>query len=106
MLERRLFLGFPVDRLYESALLNVSPQLLALFIQNEGQYLEEVFFENQRYLGHYLKSPANLSDLELMQSHIYSLLKRLVSSYPYEKSALWLFPIIQQQADHTSNIEG
>ena len=93
--ERLLFLGFPVDEAYQAKLLALNPQLLDLFIQKNGEYLQEMVFQGQKYLGRVIASPAQLADLDLLESHIYSLLNRLLPSHPYEGSELLLFPYIK-----------
>lgn len=94
MFERRLFLGHPVDSYYEKLLSEVNPKLISLFIQSEGEYLHQALYQDRRYLGRFFSSPCNVSDIDLLQSHVYSLLKRLVPNFPYEEKPLWLFPVI------------
>lgn len=95
LFERNLFLGFPVDSLYQTGLFSVNPQLLSLYIQTNGDYLQEHFYSGTRYLGRAISSPMQICDLELLESHIYSLLTRLVPNYSYSNSKLWLLPLIQ-----------
>lgn len=95
MFERKLFLGCQIDSCYEKYLSKANPQLISLFIQPKGEFLNEAIYQDQRYLGRFISSPSDLSDIELLQPHIYSLLKRLVPDYSYETMPLWLFPVIE-----------
>lgn len=95
MFERKFFLGFLVDVDYQLALSSVNQRLIALYIQDSGNYLQEATFQEQRYLGCFLASPCEISHLELMEAHIYSLLKRLIPHHPYHHSTLWFFPMVE-----------
>lgn len=99
--KRKFFLGMAVDSLFQQALSSVNRQILDYYIQNTGNYLQEVSFQEERYLGCFLTSPTETSHLELMELHIFSLLKRLLPHYPYQNSALWLIPLVElsQQED-------
>lgn len=97
LFERHLFLGFPVDSDYQAGLSFANPQLLSLYIQKNGEYLQEYLYAEVRYLGRTISSPAQLCELELLESHIFSLLTRLVPNYSYLSSKLWLLPLIQEE---------
>lgn len=87
-----LFLGFPVSPDFARLLSKANPHVVSLFIQKgEGEYLQEMIFKEKIYLG---KSVANLTDfseLELLEKHIYSILKKLVPDYPFKENPLVLF---------------
>jgi hypothetical protein len=104
MFERKLFLGCQVDASFEKHLSKTSPQLISLFIQPKGEYLHQMIYQDQRYLGRFITSPSNLSEIELLELHVFSLLKRLVPDYSYENAPLWLFPIVDVMIP--SNEEG
>ncbi len=93
--ERKFFFGFLVEGLYQKFLLSVNISLLNVYIGKGGNYLQEEEFQSQRYLGCYLLSPAEIPQLELMELHIFSLLKRLIPNYPYDNSTLVLFPVVE-----------
>lgn len=103
MLESQIFLGIrEIPPLVEMLQKN-PPQLLALFIleetvglKSEAIYLQRVHYQQQPYLGKYLGSRADLSSLDLIQANIYSLLRRLAPTYPFQGIDLELFPIITQ----------
>lgn len=96
MFERKLFLGHPVDAYYKQLLSEANPKLLSLFIQPEGEYLQQTVYQDQAYLGRFFPCPYHISDMDLLEAHVYSLLKRLVPEYPYEETSLWLFPVVDQ----------
>lgn len=95
MFKRELFLGYPIDPHYEQELADLNPQLLAFFIKPRGDYLQRIIYLESHYLGRIISSPATLSDIEKMHPHIYSLLRRLIPDYPYERNPLWLFPLVE-----------
>lgn len=93
MIEAKLFLGFPVDDDLDLLLKKINPQFKSFFIQNNSDYLQEMTFKNRLYLGKLVENRGSISDLELLENNIYSLLKKIVNDYPFEKKPLLLFPI-------------
>jgi hypothetical protein len=92
MLGVELFLGFPVDPTFTKELSQIDPQLVALFIQNDDNYLKEIVYHDVRYLGKFAGKISDTSDLKLLEANIYSLLKKMIPDYPYENVPLVLFP--------------
>lgn len=88
MFESVLFLGFPVDAAYSRSMKGFDSKFLELFFQSD--YLSEVTHEGVRYLGKFA-DPLSINEISLLQSNIYSILKKMVPSYPYEKVPLILF---------------
>ena len=93
--ERKFFFGYLVEDVYQNLLSSVNNSLLDLYIKNGGEYLQEEIFQNKRYLGCYSSSPADIPHLELLESHIFSLLKRIIPNHPYDNSSLVLFPVVE-----------
>lgn len=62
-------------------------------MQGGEEYLNEFSYKGMRFLGKGLGSMISLSELELIEKNIYSLLKKVVSQFPYEEVPLYLFPI-------------
>ncbi len=89
----RLFLGFPIDPIYEKELLKSNQRLIDQFIQSRGDYLREVSHGGMRYFGVEMDKLAKISEIDLKESFIYSILKILVKDYRYEEIPLTLFPI-------------
>lgn len=94
MVSSRLFFGFIVQEAFASKLLFVPKDLESFIIQNEEPYLYKVSHEGNIYLGKYVKSELNLAELQLVETNIFSLLKKLIPDYDYESSELYLIPII------------
>lgn len=86
-----LFLGFPVEGLFALAFQSIPLEMRALFIRPEGDFLHEHTRKGVRYLGKEVDSITNLADLELLQNHIYSVLKKLLPDYPCASTPLLLF---------------
>jgi len=93
MFEMQLFLGFPVDAIYASELEKVNPNLVSQYVQDSDDYLREVIQNELRFLGKNIGKIITLSQLELIEANIYSVLKKLVPDYPYEETPLYVFPI-------------
>ncbi len=88
-----LFLGFPINESFSSALERNKPEYISLFIGSGDTYLNEVHFEGSRYLGKYIENETSLGQLELLEANIFSLLKKLVADYAYKSSHLFLFTL-------------
>ena len=87
MYSLELFFGFPIEQDLERLLRKSTPQILRIFIDNKSEYLHELIHEEKRYLGKFLGEMATIDDLELIQSNIYSIVKRIAgecdfSSHP------------------------
>lgn len=94
MYEVKLFLGFPINSSFFLEYQGVDPRLLSIFINNENTYLQEVIHQQERYLGKYTGHLNDLNELDLLSANIYSILKKVIPNYPYEKHSLILFPSI------------
>ncbi|CCB85666.1 MULTISPECIES: hypothetical protein [Parachlamydia] len=93
MLAAHLFLGFHVDFQFSESLSEINPEILRIFIQKEGDYLTEVYHRKKKYLGKSIEGVTDLTQLELLEEHIYSLLKKINPHYPCREFPLYLFPI-------------
>lgn len=94
MFELQLFLGFPVDSVYQQKLKLLSFPEKDLFIQKgDSLYLQEIESEGVVYLGKSLGVCVEIESLNPLQIHVYSLLKRLIPDYPYEEKPLLLLAI-------------
>src|SRR5690606_17887881 len=95
MFNAKLFLGFPVDRLFSQELEKIPRPLLERFIGERGEYLVEVQHEGLRFLGKPCPAQVSLQELEQLELNIYSLLKKLVQVVPYNEAPLYLFPLLE-----------
>lgn len=87
-----LFLGFPIDSSFASAMKKLDPKILDFFFHSSsGDYLLEVSHEGTPYLGKYVEELCSVSEITLLQSNIYSILKKLLPSYPYDDVPLVVF---------------
>jgi hypothetical protein len=85
----KLFLGFLVNNELADNLNRINPNLLALFIQNEDNYLKEIIIQNKRYIGKSIEKAIDLPSLELLQLNIYSILKKMLPDYSFEKRLIF-----------------
>lgn len=93
LIQSKLFLGFLVDQDFSLALSQHSQEYLSLFINEEGPYLQSKALADKSYLGKIVNNESPLSELDLIETNIYSILKKLVPNYPYQESSLVLFAI-------------
>lgn len=93
LIQSSLFLGFPICPLFREALQKNKTEVLSFFIHPGGDYLQEIQYEGMNYLGKVIENTSTIQQISLLEEHIYSLLKKLVADYPYQKEFLYLFPI-------------
>jgi hypothetical protein len=94
MFDHQLFLGLPLSESYQQELAQLPAPIRAAFIQSQSSlYLQQIENEGTIYLGKSLGPLVELSALESIQAHIYSLLKKLVPHYSYDKHPLLLFAL-------------
>lgn len=89
----RLFLGILVNSRYAESLKAIDKDILEYYLSGDGIYLSDVTFESERYLGKFISSPTRFEDVCLLEKNIYSLLKKLVLTFPYHEMPLLLFSI-------------
>lgn len=94
MFDTQLFLGLPLTGSYQQELERLDLSERDFFIQGEvSPYLQQIESEGVIYLGKYLGPSVETSSLDFSQTHIYSLLKKLVPDYPYEQHPLLLLAV-------------
>lgn len=93
MFESRLFLGFPIQEEFQKKLQEIDPEILQIFICPQSDYLEQAAFKETVYLGRYVNDVTNLQSLDQLEANVYSLLKKIIPDYPFEKTPLLLFPL-------------
>lgn len=89
-----MFLGALLTPEIGQKLNAINPSLRNFFIQDGEEYLKEKVHEGEIYIGKKISSIENLSELDLIEKNIYSLLKKMIPDIHCEKGALWLFPIL------------
>lgn len=95
MLEYHLFMGLELEPRIEESLQKNSPSLLEFFIQDHPDYLKKMTFEGKSYLGKTVGKAVDLTQIELVEVNIFSLLHRLMPESSLQDSVLKIFPIIQ-----------
>src|SRR5438105_1590338 len=100
MFVAKLFLGFPIEHDFSLKLDKVNPEIVSLFVKKGGDYLEKINFKGVSYLGKFVGDIADGTALELLEANIYSLLKKLVPEYSYEKIPLLLFPYSESSEEN------
>src|SRR5438445_4151287 len=91
----KLFMGVNIEGPFADRLSNANPQLVALFLNPEREYLLEVQHEGKRYLGKMISTSCDLASLEQIEANIVSLLKKIVPDYAYDQIELVLFPLAE-----------
>ncbi len=94
MFDYQLFLGLPLSASYQEELHVLPDSVRNTFIQREvSPYLQVVEHEGVMYLGKFAGASVELAALDALQTHIYSLLKKLIPHYPYENHPLLLLAL-------------
>lgn len=94
MLNVSLFLGMPVDESYAKALKEIDPEVFKLFISDQKEsYLNQVVTNDIRYIGKFLEETPSVTELELLEKNIYSILNKLLPHYPHESLPLEVFVV-------------
>lgn len=89
-----LFFGFPLSEKYIEVLTTVDPRLYHLYVGDSSSSLQELSYKGVRYLGKPLETVVDSGTLELLQLNIYSLLTKLVPTFPYHETPLCLVPCL------------
>lgn len=92
MLDLKLFLGFQLNPTLTEHLSRAPLHLVQLFTTG-GDFLCTLEQENKRYLGKFPSPSPSLEDLELLEAHVVSLLKKLAPRYPVEAEPPRLFVV-------------
>lgn len=87
-----LFLGLALDEEFHRELAQINPYLSSLMIGKED-YLQEAHAQGQSYLGKCLAPLPTLDQIEDLEKHVLSLLKKLVPHYSYSQNPLLLVTV-------------
>lgn len=93
----KLFMGVAVEGSFASQFSAANPQLVALFLNPEREYLLEIKHEGKIYLGKTVSTSTDLASLGQIEANIVSLLKKIVPDYPYDDMELVLFPLVENK---------
>lgn len=88
-----LFLGLPKTETYEQALKKADPKIVSTFLSNDGKYLYEMSYYETKFIGKHVGEITDIQALQLVESNVYSLLKKLFPELPVDKTPLKLIPI-------------
>lgn len=94
LFDLELFLGFPINKAFAEATAKLDPKITLLFIGDSDEYLRQVAYQDVVYWGKNIGEICDVDKLELIESNIYSLLKKIVPDYPYAETSLLLFPLV------------
>jgi hypothetical protein len=84
-----LFLGLRLDASYEKSLAEMDPRLRELYISDQPEsYLNQIVLNNISYLGKSLGEIIYISDLELLEKNIYSILHKIIPGHSHENRPL------------------
>lgn len=84
-----LFLGLPCDIFYNTFIEKMDSSLRELYISDRPEsYLNTTHYNGIFYLGKFLGEMAYISDLELLEKNIYSILHKIIPNHPHETKKL------------------
>lgn len=85
MLNVSLFLGFCLNPLYEKALAEMDPSLRELCISDHHEsYLNPLYLDGCSYLGKFLGEIVYISEMELLEKSIYSILNKILPGFSHK----------------------
>lgn len=85
MFQLKLFLGIPSNEALQKELARANPCLRSLFMGG-GDYLTEITHSQQRYIGKPIPLSIPVNQLENLEEHILSLLRKLTPEYAFSKN--------------------
>ena len=85
----KLFLCIHIDHELKQALSHANQALVSLFLGG-GDYLSPISYQDQSYLGKPVPPLASIIQLENLEVHLLSLLKKLAPHYLFSKN----FPVL------------
>lgn len=88
-------MGVAIEGSFAARYAAANPQIAALFLNPEREYLLEIQHEGKTYLGKTISTSADLASLGQMEANIVSLLKKIVPDYSYDDMEFVLFPLIE-----------
>jgi hypothetical protein len=91
----QLFMGVVVEGPFAAQFSAANPQLVALFLSPDREYLLEIQHEGKRYLGKTVSKSTDLASLEQMEANIVSLLRKIVPEYAYDQMEMVIFPLVE-----------
>lgn len=94
-MEERLLLGILQETSLNQHLEKSNPYLVSYFTEGKD-YLQKFSVKGKSYLGKPLPSQATLEHIYAMETHILSLLKKIVPSYPFTSNPLVLLSEIDE----------
>lgn len=94
MTDLSLFLGFQYTSKFEKSI--YTQPLFEALVHSEG-YLQKLMDGSSCFLGKYISPQPTLEELELMENHILSLLKKIAPNYPFSSYCLILIPVSHGQ---------
>lgn len=97
MLNVNFFLGFPMREDFAKAVAKLDPKFIQLFVGENDEYLKQATYKDVIYWGKNVGEIGDVDKLELLESNIYSILKKIVPDYPYQEIPLLLFPLVSDR---------
>lgn len=93
MFEVTLFLGLPLSEYLERELALLDVNIVNIFINAQGGYLQRQKFKEQEYLGKFAGDISNPASLKLLEANIISILAKLSPSITNQDLQFLLFPV-------------
>ncbi len=99
MFDLKLLLGIAADVEFEQIVGRTNPNLVSLLMSG-GDYLSEISLDNQRYLCKPIPLSTTVNQLENIEIHLLSLLRKLAPNYSFAKNP----PVLITSFDDSSSI--
>lgn len=93
-----LFLGLEVTDPIAQALDAADPAAVSAFIKKDDAYLQDINYNDRRYIGKFAGAQTDLASLELLEENIRSLLAKILEPQILSDTSLHLFPLVDKHA--------
>lgn len=94
-MECELFLGLKKDRDLDQLMAKIPEELKTLFFSKQGGYLQQLQIKDEVYLGKYLGSVVDVSELDLCIANVTSLFNKFIPEYQVNIDDLRVLPVIR-----------
>ncbi|MDF2577570.1 MAG: hypothetical protein K0S74_1054 [Chlamydiales bacterium] len=93
MFSIKLFVGFQVDYSIKKSLDSVNPNIIKLFIRSQGDYLQQIEYDGESYIGKILDDIMSMDSIEQLERHIHSIARKVIPNYSDSNKSLEILTI-------------
>lgn len=99
MQDVHVFIGMPLEGLFLATYEAVPAQKRALFVGKDETSLREIQYQDKKYVGRFVPAMSSITDLEMIEQNVFSVLKRLTPEFHFDETPLILFSFPYSESD-------